>query len=122
MATSINRIPCYKALGSTVSVSDEKKKQGEGLKEIAIKLSCHDFRLEPDKFGLTKPALTSLIRRLPDPIAHTRNIKPMGFKHIIVGIRSKELWRRLVDATLVKQLAGYRIRGLLVYSGSFSGI
>ena len=102
-------------------MSNEKGKRGKELKDIVINLSCYDFRLEPDRFGLTRPALHEAVKRLPDPIAHTRNIKPMGFKRIVIGIRSKELWRRLIHATMVKQLAGIPYPRLVSVLGFFLG-
>jgi len=71
-----------------------------------VKLSCIDYRLEPEKFGLSRPALYGLIRNLPEPIIHIRDTKALGFKNIVVGIRSKELWRKLINVTMVKDIQG----------------
>ena len=83
-----------------------------------MKLSCIDYRLEPEKFGLSRPALYGLIRNLPEPIAHIRDTKALGFKNIVVGIRSKELWRRLINVTMVKDIQGIpypRLVGTLAF-------
>ena len=102
-------------------MSNEKGKRRGELKSIAISLSCYDFRLEPDRFGLTRPALHDAVRKLPDPLIHTRNIMPMGFKRIVVGIRSKELWRKLVDAAKVREIAGIPYPRLVSVLGFFLG-
>lgn len=100
-------------------MSDENEEQGR--KSIAIKLSCHDFRVDSDKFKLARPTLYKIIKKFPDPIIHTRNIRPLGFKRIIVGIRNRELWHKLVNVTMIKDLVGIPYPRLVSALGFFLG-
>ncbi len=118
IATNINRVLVLLNRGVMGAANEEAEKR---KKQITIRLSCYDFRTETDKFGLTRPALYEIVRKLPEPTIHVRNIKPLGFKRIIIGIRSKELWRKLMDATRIEHLLGIPYPRLVAILGFFLG-
>ena len=93
----------------------------ERRKSIAIKLSCYDYRVSQDKFGLSRPVLYEIVRKLPEPTIHIRNVKLLGFKHIIIGIRSRDLWNKLINAIKVEELSGIPYPRLVSVLGFFLG-
>jgi len=99
-------------------VSDKTTNRKE---ELAVRLSCHDFRTETGAFGLTRQSLHETVRKLPEPIIHIRDEKLLGFKRIIVGAHSRALWRQLINATKIEHIIGVPYPRLVSVLGFFLG-
>ncbi|BEP17840.1 hypothetical protein PYJP_11920 [Pyrofollis japonicus] len=93
-------------------------KQNKQEKRIAALLTCYDYRLDKEAFGVSRPTLHEVVKKLPEPALHVRYVSPLGFRNIVIGIRDKELWRQLINVQKVREISGLpypRLVGTIVF-------
>ncbi|WP_048061487.1 hypothetical protein [Hyperthermus butylicus] len=96
-----------------------KRKGLPVISRILVLLSCYDYRLEAEKFGVVKQTIHPMVasaRKKYKPVYHIKDLRPLGFATILATMRDRELWRKLANTNSVEYIENHVVLGRYVSS------